>query len=328
MPKTTAEKSAQPKKKPPLKRTALVTRQLQLPPYHWYNPATWRFREPAPAYQPLPKARQLFTTTLRQLWQHKRVFSGIVILYGLLNILLVRGLSSSNDLTTLKAALDGAVSGAGGKLLTSLSGFGYLLSTSGSNNVAGSNVYQSMLFLIVSLAFIWALRQVLAKHTVRVRDSFYQGMYPLIPFILVLLVIGVQLLPIVFGGSLYAMLVGKGILVYGWERAVAFAVFLAFALWSLRMLTASVLALYIVLLPDMTPLVALRSARHLVYRRRLLVWRKLVFLPVVLLLAAMAIESPLILFFTPVASWTFFVLSMVALPVAHGYLYNLYRSML
>ncbi|MEJ0072923.1 MAG: hypothetical protein WDN27_02440 [Candidatus Saccharibacteria bacterium] len=185
-----------------------------------------------------------------------------------------------------------------------------------------------MLLVVCSLAFIWALRQALAKHPVRIRDSFYRGMYPLVPFFLALLLLGMQLLPLVIGGGLYSAVVSGGIAIHWYEKALFILIFVGLGLWSLRMITASIFALYIVALPDMTPLRAYRSARKLVYGRRLLIWRKLIFLPIVLLLLAIIIELPLILFLTPVAEWVFFALSMLTLPIVHGYLYNLYREML
>ncbi len=303
-------------------------RRLHAPKRIWYKPLTWRHHPVIPTYKPLPKARILFAITLKQLWQHKKLFGGIVITYGLLNLLLVRGLSGSSDLGDLKSALDSLGSGFGGKVASSLASFTYLLASSGSSNTATSGIYQSILLIICSLAFIWALRQVLASHKVRIRDSFYQGMYPLIPFMLTFLLLGIQLLPLAIGGGLYSTVISNGIAVHLWEKGLWLTLFIGLGLWSLRMITASVFAIYITTLPNMTPLHAYRSARQLVYGRRLYVWRKLIFLPVVLLLLAAVIELPLILFLTPVAEWVFFALSMLALPIVHSYLYNLYREML
>ena len=324
--KTINKKTA--RKQPAVKHSDTGTRVLQVPQRFWYNPLTWRHRQPTPAYMPLPKARKLFAAAVGQLWRHKKLFGGIVIAYGLLNLLLVRGLSGSSDLGQLKSALDSLTHGFGGKVTSSLASFAYLLASSGSGNTATSGVYQSILLIICSLAFIWALRQVLAGHTVRVRDSFYQGMYPLVPFMFTFLLLGVQLLPLVVGGSLYSTVISNGIAVHLWEKALWLVLFIGLGLWSLRMVTATAFAIYITTLPDMTPMRAYRSARQLVYGRRLYIWRKLIFLPIVLLLIAAAIELPLILFLTPLASWIFFVLSMLALPIVHGYLYNLYREML
>lgn len=324
-----SKKAAPTKKKPAARsKSSSGPRKLEAPKLVWYKPRTWKNRPPVPDYKPLPKARLLFAAVCKQLWQHKRLFGGIVAIYGIFNLVLVRGLAGSSDLSTIKGTLDSVLSGFGGKLASSATSFAYLLVSSGSSNTATSGIYQSILVVICSLAFIWALRQVLANHRVRIRDSFYQGMYPLIPFMLMFALIGLQLVPLGIGGSLYALVTANGIAIHFWEKALFIVLFIVLGLWSLRMVTASMFAMYIATLPDMTPLRAYRSAKKLVYGRRLLIWRKLIFLPVIMLVLAALIELPLILFLTPVAEWMFFILSMVALPIAHGYLYNLYREML
>ncbi len=320
-----------PATKPKPKKTAVAAvepRRLVLPKRIWYKPLTWRHRPPVPVYKPLSKARIIFAHTLKLVWANKKLFGGIALIYGALNVLLVRGFSSGRDVLQLKEQLDVLLGGVSGRLASSVVTFVGLLGSSGAGGTATAGLYQSVLLVLGSLAVIWALRQVLAKHRVRVRDAFYQGMYPVVPFVLVFLLMGVQLLPLTAGGALYSASVSYGIALHPVEKIAAFTVFIALALWSLRMITASLFALYIVTLPNMTPWAAYKSARQLVYGRRLLIWRKLIFLPVVLLLVAVAIELPLILFVAPLAVWVFFALTMVALPVAHGYLYNLYREML
>src|SRR6185369_11168426 len=115
--------------------------------------------------------------------------------------------------------------------------------------------------------------------------------------------IGAQLVPFAVGGAAYSTVLTAGIAVSAFEKTLWFMLFVLLGLWSFRMVTASIFALYIVTLPDMTPLRAYRSARQLVHGRRLLLWRKLLFLAVALLLLAAIIEIPLILFAT---SWAVF----------------------
>jgi hypothetical protein len=296
-------------------------RMLPIPKRIWYKPLTWRNHAPVPTYTRLPKARKMFWSVLKLLWGHKKLFGYIILTYGLLDMLLVRGLSGGTNLTSVKNELTSVFHGVGGKVAASGISFAYLLANSGGSSSSSTSGF-------CSLAFIWAYRQVLAKHPIRARDSFYQGMYPLIQFLLIFLLLSVQLLPLAIGGGLYAMVNSGGIAVYAWEHILWLSLFILLGLWSLRMVTASIFALYIVTLPDMTPMRAYRSAKQLVYGRRLLIWRKLIFLPFVLLLLAIAIEFPLILFLTPIAEWAFFVISMLALPLVHGYLYTLYREML
>lgn len=328
MPKKSAAQHAK-SKKPKQTASANEPRKLTLPPYHWYDPRTWKYVPlPETPRKPLPKAWTIFQQSMRQLWVNWKLFGGIVLVFGLLNIILVRSLSGAYDITTLKHSIDDATQGVSGALTSSMISFVYVVGSSGNGGKQDSAIYQTILILVCSLAFIWTLRQVVADKKVKIRDGFYRGMYPLIPFMLVFGLIGVQLLPLAIGGGLYATVVSGGIAVHLWEKAIFLALFIVLGLWSLRMITATIFALYIVTLPDMTPLRAYRSARELVHYRRLLVLRKLIFLPLVLLVAAVAIELPIILFITPIAVASFFIFSMFMLPVIHGYLYNVYRELL
>ena len=94
------------------------------------------------------------------------------------------------------------------------------------------------------------------------------------------------------------------------------------------MICSSLFALYIVTLPNVTPMKALRSARQLVLHRRFLVLRKILFMPLALLVLGAIIMIPLIIFLTFAAEWIFFLLSMFVLTVVHAYMYTLYRELL
>jgi len=315
--------------RPKLKRSDTGTRVLQIPERIWYKPLTWRHHPPVPNYAPLPKARKLFWRVLKQIWAYKALFSGLIIIYGLLDLILVHGLTNTSDFNSINSVLQDGVGGIFGKALTSFLSFGYLVSNSNSGGTTDtSGLYQTVLILLCSLAFIWAFRQVVLKQKVRIRDCFYLGMYPLVPFLLLFLLGGIQLLPMGIGGGIFSTVINTGIAVHLWEKGLFLLAFILLAFWSLRMVTATIFAFYIVTLPNMTPVLAYRTARNLVYGRRWLLWRKLIFLPIILLILAAAIEIPLIVFSAPLAVWTFFILSMLALPLVHGYLYNLYRDML
>src|SRR4051812_5663748 len=55
---------------------------------------------------PLPKAKRLFRQSVAHLFRHWRVFFGIVIIYLILTIVLVKGFGVSNNISGLKSALD------------------------------------------------------------------------------------------------------------------------------------------------------------------------------------------------------------------------------
>lgn len=281
-----------------------------------------------PSHTKLTGSFRLFGGAIKTIKQHWRLFLGITVVYGLLTIVLVRGIGGGIDLGNLKSSLKGGIGGNYGDLATGAALFSYLLGSAGTSSTASGGTYQTLLIILMSLVVIWALRQVLASKTIRVRDAFYKGVYPLIPFILVLLVVGLQLIPLAIGSWLYSTVMSGGIAVSLLEKIIWVAVFCVLALATLYMICSSLFALYIVTLPDMTPMKALRSARQLVKKRRFLVMRKILFLPLALLVLGAIIMIPLILYATVLAQWIFFALSMAVLVVVHTYMYTLYRELL
>ena len=275
----------------------------------------------------MPGAFKLLRSAIGILLRNWRVFLGISLVYGVLNFVLVQGFAVQS-LGDSKVALEQAAQGSFGWFTNGASLFAVLLGSASGNGNPGSDVYQVSMQLIVSLAIIWSLRQMYAGHKVRIRDGFYQGVYPLVPFMLVLVVTILQALPATAGIYLYELVSNNGIAVSAPEQILwALVAFLA-VLLSLYMMCSSAMALYVVSLPNMTPIAALRSARQLVQFRRWAVLRKVLFLPVVLLLITAVIVIPVIILYTPAAPWVFLALSMFALPIIHSYLYTLYRSLL
>ncbi len=113
------------------------------------------------------------------LWKYKELFAGITIIYGLLNLTLVQGLAGGTDVSSLKHALNQAFNGGLGSLASAFSVFAVLVGSAGNASSQTTGGYQLFLGIITSLAVIWALRQVLAGESVRIRDAYYRGMYPL-----------------------------------------------------------------------------------------------------------------------------------------------------
>ena len=260
---------------------------------------------------------------MRKNW---KVFLGIILIYGVLNLILVQSFSGT-DINQTKENLDSFNGGQFNGVMSSLMLFIYMASTSGNINSSTAGAYQLFLTVITSLALIWTLRQAYASKPMRIRDGYYWGMYPLIQFMLVLGGIIAQLLPIIVGGYLYN-LVTTGIAASGIEQTLWAIVLALLALASLYMISSSLFALYIVCLPEVTPMQAFKTARELVQYRRWTVMRKIIFLPIFLFLSAIILIVPLIFFAPIVASVTFLLTSMFGLPVIHSYMYRLYRELL
>lgn len=318
------------KKKIPTPKKSKVTttskaeaRKLKKPEYKTLR-LTKRIKSDKP---PIPGSLSLFGTSLATIRSRWLMFSGITIVYGVLTLFLVRGLGGFN-LGLVKEEVNELFNRDLDRVSSGAILFTYLLSTTGSSSTSTGGVYQAFLLIIMSLAVIWAIRHVSAKSRVSIKDAFYKGMYPLIPFVIVLMVIALQLLPFVGGAWVFVNVIGGGVASSGIEQLAWGLLFALFTVLSIYMTSSSVFALYIVTLPDMTPLAALQSARKLVLHRRWMVIRKILFLPIVLLVLSAAVLIPLIIAAPLLAELTFFLFTMFALIVIHSYTYTLYRALL
>jgi hypothetical protein len=325
-----AKTKKRPTKKAKLKQPEAVKTRPAAKPEPAFKPSGWqKFFRPADVQVGYVSSSWSITrATINLAWQHKKIFGGLVIAYALLSIILVRGFSGGVDASALKHDLSSLFTGSWGALATNFSVLNSLVSSSNTAASGASGTYQLFVVLIVSLATIWALRAVKAGESFRLRDTFYKGMAPLIPFLLVLCVIGLQLIPFLLGATIYAIATSYGIAANFMQILPWLILLILMAVWSFYMIISSIFALYISTLPDMTPLKALRSARELVRYRRWSLLRKLLFLPLALLIITVIIMIPIIWLVPVLAQWVFLLLSFIALILAHIYLYTLYRDLL
>lgn len=252
------------------------------------------------------------------LWQNRWLFCKILLIYAVLFFVLVQGFGS-NGATNVQ---DVTVS-------NSVSQFGGLLSSVGAASNQNNAAYQTILLIILSLVLIWALRQTYAKKgPFKAKQAYYQSTGSLIPFAVVVFVLGLELIPFMIGAGLYATVVSNGLAVSALEQAIWLLVFVVLAGVSTWLLSGSVLALYIASLPDSRPLAALKDAKRLVKGRRWSMIRKLLFLPVALFVVALVLILPFLLWLPGLASPAFFLVGLVVLTLGHSYLYCVYRELL
>lgn len=273
--------------------------------------------------KPLPGSFRLTGRSYRIIRNNWQVLGGIVLVYLILNIVFASGLSGiSSNFNDIKSDLNG--NGIG----KAIGGFLGLVGSSGSSGSATGGTLQSVLFVLESLVIIWALRHLLSGQKFSVKQAWYSAMTPLIPFLLVIFVIIIQLLPVTIGAVVVGIVTQSVFVSAGLAEIISVIALIMLAIWSAYMVSSSIFAFYIVTLPQMQPRQALRSARDLVAFRRLLVLRKVLFLPIIILLAMAIIMVPLILWLTVVVPYVFYVLIMLAILFMHTYMYSLYRSLL
>lgn len=283
----------------------------------------------------LPSSWALIRQTLQLLLARKWFFLGVVAVYGILQLILVTGVLSSGT-AEIRNALNDAADGVTGALVTSFTLTTYVASTTGQAGTEQASVYQFVLILIASLAVIWALRRVESLRgtklgegeELRVRDAYYKGMTQLVPFILVLIVIVLEFIPLLIGSWLYSAVIGGGIAVSLAEQIIWGALLSAFGVLTVYLVLSSIFALLIVTLPDMAPLQALRSSRSLVLYRRWELIRKFVICALVVTVALLLVVMPIAYWVPAFAPWLVYALLTVLLAFTLGYLYVIYRELL
>lgn len=313
-----------PKTKPEVKETSVAADKSPRVRKLTRRQKRIRDKKKAQKRAPLMGSFRLTGHTVMILRKNWRILGGIVLVYLILNIVFASGISNLSS--TVNDIKDNLNAGAGSSALgTALGGVGGLIASSGTSSSASGSILQSVLIVLESLVIIWALRQLMADRRITVKQSYYGSTAQLVPFLLVIGMIILHLIPLAIGSSLAGAVFANstGVIV-----VLASIVFALLAAWSLYLLTSSVFALYIVTLPDMQPLQALRSAKNLVRFRRWSIMRRLLFLPILVLVVMCLIVVPLIIFATVLVAPVFYALSMLSLLFIHTYLYNLYRGLL
>lgn len=272
---------------------------------------------------PLPSSSSILKQSFQLMWQNKVVFGGVLLVYALLQILLVQGVLTSN-FSDLRSVFEDSFGGLGGSLAT----LSYMVTNIGQASSAEAGVYQSILYLIASLAIIWTIRQLSSSARIRIRDAYYKGMYPLIPYFLVMLVIAIQLIPALIGAWLFSIVMANGMAVSIVEQAFWFAVFGIFALASIYMICSSVFALFVVSLPDVAPMRALRSAREFVRYRRLSIVGRVTVLLLCIAVVFTVVMVPIIMFAPVLAPFVFYIATVLVIGFSITYMYNIYRGLI
>lgn len=189
-----------------------------------------------------------------------------------------------------------------------------------------SQLYVSILLVIMSMAEIWLVRQLQSDGPTQIKPALYQGTSQVVPFALTGLLLVLQMLPVVIGLWLFQIVVVQEIVVRFSEQAIFFVLLGGLALLSWYWMSVSLFAIYIATLPDLTPMQAWHTAKPLVEDRRIRVfWRVAVMLMIVLLLG-----YGLVLLIPTAWLSNYNILPLIVavlLPVWHIYMYKLYRSL-
>ncbi len=279
--------------------------------------------------KPLMSSWQMMKKTLRLMSKNKLNLLLFSVVYGVLFLLFVRGIFNPINIDDIRLEIESSLGeGESNSLNTNRLVFGQLVGTLTSGLSGEQGVYQIMLLVISSLALIWLYRQQQAGNKVNIKQAFYRGMYPLIPFTLLIYLVIIQLLPAIVGNFLYSTVISGGIAVGGVERFIWLLFYMSTLLLSFYLISSTIIALMVVTLPEMTPMIALKKAKELTTFRRFSIFRKIIMLCVFIALAFVAFVIPALFINAMLAQIVFLAMSIIVLPFAIGFMFVLYRELL
>lgn len=254
-----------------------------------------------------------------------KILLPIVVLYSLLYFVIVRvniKFDQQNTVDAAKKIFD--INGA--SLLTRVSSLAGVVSSyrpSGSEQV---NTLSSVLVIVFSLIYIWAIRALSMGKKIRSRDAIYNGTTNLAAFLFVLSIIALQMLPLTLAVVAYNLGNNGLIFIYWYERTAALAALGLVATLTLYFASNSIMALYASTIQGVYPVAVMRSTKELVRFQRPRVLLSLasgIILMFFIYLIMLLIVVTYLPKFTP---WMLDIFNVVSLPLIHIYLYKLYRS--
>jgi hypothetical protein len=278
-----------------------------------------------------PKVIETAPKLLRQsveiLYKQKKTTSLLLLIYLLAMLLFSSGLVTISTTSQLRSSITGTNHGVRPSLSSGLSVFDSLVKSTISSSSINSGA-QTVLFVIFSLGIIWFLRYLYLKKQPKVRDILYNSQTALIPFFLEITLIFLEIIPALLATYIYSVTLTTGVAANGFEKLIWALICLALLFVSFYLVMSSIFSLYIVTLPNMRPIGALKASWALVKKRRSLIFRKLLFIPLVLIIGIGLISVLFILLIPPLAGWLFLSLTVISVAIAHSYVYALYRELI
>lgn len=283
----------------------------------------------------MPSLLSHIKSTLAFIWREKRVLFVLGLILAVFNFLIVGGVPQG-DFVALKEEAQNFILGDWGQ--AGVVGTMFLSTVAGAAANAATEVQQfmgSLLVLIFWLAFIWAARMRMANKKIKARDAIYSAGAPIIPSIIVLAVIAVQSLPALLGIFAFSVTQSEGFMEGGVESMMMAAAMALLCLLSAYWVSASVVGMIMVTLPQTYPFQALAGASQLVVGQRWrLVTHALTAIVVVLVFWAVVLIPSLVLDgwlrfdWLPIVPIIAQFLTAFSVMFTSLYMYRLYRSLL
>jgi len=280
-----------------------------------------------PKRTPLPGTWSLLKTTLKAIASHRNDFFYLTIIFFGLYVLLSQAINATSVASAIDSIKDGLginPDSLGGRFVVA----GSILQLSG--NLDGATTgYMLFATLIFSLSIIWILRHHWAQKPTNAKEALYKSPYALVPLIILTIFALIQLLPFSIGSALTDIAFTRGIVVGVLEKTATFVLLVILPMvFTASQIIKTLMAMVIVTVPDMGPVAAYRSAKMLLKKRRLAVFRRLLGIGLIYFLLACVLLVILIATVPALTILGVIVINSVGLLFFVSFLYVLYRQML
>lgn len=252
--------------------------------------------------------------------KYKKVLFRFFAVYLMLHMIFVNN-GGAVDLTGVESGDDSSIASdtiqAGSRAITSFF----------SNN--NSVLFASALFVIMTLSYIWLVRQLESNKKPTLKDSFYLGMYPLFSVLFSIFRITLQLIPFACGAYLYSVAKSNNVITNNLEEVIFASIWVGSGLLSGYWVSKSILSMYAATLPGVIYVdVARDEVDKQISFYRWDVLRRFIVLPILIFAFVIALSflpDSLVGFGEDLAVGSLYISLFM---VSHLYLYKLYRSVL
>lgn len=275
----------------------------------------------------LPSAKIILWSSLKFIGKHYSLILKIIVFHFFLYLVFAKTPTTTLSVSEIKQTVNQALGEGSDR---TLNGTVATLSTVvGLGAVGGNNnIKISLLIFLMSMIYIWAIRQTINGHKVKFRDVLYQSFAPLFSSIIILTILTLQLLPFALVSFVYSVARTGGIFVSGFEDMSFFIITCLVGILSFYFAISTIIAFYISTLPGMYPIQAIVSAKKLVQFQKMRVFKRVISLPILILISYLFVLVILIRFFQGVTLIFNEAFIFLIIPVIHVYYYKLYRALI
>ena len=276
-------------------------------------------------------AAKILGASLRFFRQHIRYFSLLSLVFLVLAFLFFLSAEPVLDLKQLQTDLRLRYGdGWSAEVYTTLNLLPELI------NLLGRRIAQTLgLFIIlnflISLSLWWLIRNLQEFKEgvkIKVREAIYFGPAQVVPFIIVISILFIQLLPVLVAVDFSTQLRDNEILQSNWEQLVALLVLGGVFVLSFYWIIGGIFSPIIASLPGVKPLKAWQTSMHLTHRRRLPLALRLLFMVTLFIFASCLLILPFLWLLPQWADYLFYLIGLYFFMVGHIYCFLLYQDSL